>query len=216
MRVRPTQLALLVSGLSLSALGAARSAGAPSVGQSGRYELDPSLSHLVIHVGKTGLLGFAGHEHAVRAGAIAGTVNVDGRDVQRSRVDVRFDVTALRVIDDGEPKGDAPKVQQAMQGPKCLDATRFPVIRFVSTGITTKHSSEGHYDLEIRGDLTLHGVTKPVTTQVQVEFSVDRLTARGRTTLRQTDWNIVPITVAGVVKVKNELDLEWSFVGRRS
>jgi polyisoprenoid-binding protein YceI len=116
----------------------------------------------------------------------------------------------------GEPKEDVPKVQQAMLGPKCLDVTRFPTIRFVSTAIAAKPASGGHSQLEIRGTLTLHGVTRELTVPVRLDVAGDRLTAVGRTTIRQTDFRIAPISVAGVVKVENELALEWTLVGRRA
>jgi hypothetical protein len=42
----------------------------------------------------------------------------------------------------------------------------------------------------------------------------DHPVATGATTIRQTDFGITPISVAGVVKVKNELALRWGLVGR--
>ena len=176
--------------------------------------LDREGSRLVIHVGKAGLLGFAGHEHEV-VGAFEGTVMVDPQDLSRSSVDVQVDASRLRVTAKGEPKGDAPKVQETMTGPKCLDVARFPTIRFVSKTVAVRRASNGHYDLEIRGDLTLHGVTRSLTVPLSVELAGDRLTTRGRITILQSNFNLTPITVAGVVKVKDELVLEWSLLGRR-
>ena len=41
-----------------------------------------------------------------------------------------------------------------------------------------------------------------------------RMVARGRTSLKQSDFGIKPISVAGVVKVKNELAIDYEIVAR--
>jgi polyisoprenoid-binding protein YceI len=178
-----------------------------------RYVLDPSASHVVIQVGKAGVFGFAGHKHEIVTGTFKGTVVADTEDLGHSSVELKFDAAGLRVTGKGEPKKDVPEVQATMVGPKCLDVSRYPDVRFVSKSVTGKLASEGRYDLEIRGDLTLHGVTRALTVPVRIEMAGDRLTASGRTTIRQTEFGISPITVAGVVKVKDALTLEWTLVG---
>jgi polyisoprenoid-binding protein YceI len=180
-----------------------------------RYLLDAQASSVVVRVGKAGVFGFAGHEHEVVGGSFEGTVVADREDIARSSVEVRFDTAGLRVTGKGEPKKDVPKVQKAMVGPKCLDVTRYPHIRFVSKTVAGKHTQD-RYDLEIRGDLTVHGVTRALSFPVRVDIAGDRLTANGHTVIRQTDFGITPISTAGVVKVKDELALEWTLVARRS
>jgi polyisoprenoid-binding protein YceI len=202
-------------GFSLLAVVMLQGAGG-SAAEPHRFWLDSAASRVVIHVGKTGLLGFAGHEHEVLAGSLTGSVVVHPEDLARSSVDVRFQTASLRVTGKGEPKDDVPKVQQTMLGPKCLDVARFPTVSFVSKAVAIKRSSPGHTELELRGDLTLHGVTRELIVPLALELTDDRLKAGGRTTIRQTDFNIAPITVAGVVKVENEVVLEWTLVGRRT
>jgi polyisoprenoid-binding protein YceI len=174
-----------------------------------RYVLDPSASRLTVHVGKTGLFGFAGHEHEVVAGTFLGSATFDPDQIAQSTLDLTFQAGALRVVEKSEPPGDAPQVQATMVGPDCLDATRFATVHFVSKTVT----GDGH-ELTIAGDLTLHGVTRPLTIRVHVEIKGDALDATGSTTLRQTDFGITPISKAGVVKVKDELSLDWHLHGK--
>jgi polyisoprenoid-binding protein YceI len=173
-----------------------------------RYVLDPSASRLTIHVGKTGLFGFAGHEHEVVAGTFLGSATFDPDQIAQSTLDVTFQAGALHVAEKGEPPGDAPQVQATMVGPDCLDAGRFATVRFVSKTVT----GDGH-DLTVAGDLTLHGVTRPLTIRVHIEIKGDALDATGSTTLRQTDFGITPISKAGVVKVKDEIEIVWRIRG---
>ena len=49
-----------------------------------------------------------------------------------------------------------------IEGPDFLDAAQFPTITFTSTAITLT----GEKTADVTGDLTLHGITKPVTLQV--------------------------------------------------
>lgn len=176
-----------------------------------QYTLDPEASEIVVHVGTAGLLGFAGHEQDVVAGTFRGTVNVNPEQIGQSSVDITVDAASLRVTASGESAKD---VQAKMLGPKCLDVARFPSIRFVSKKVTADHGPAGVRDLSIRGDLTLHGVTREITLLVRLELEPDSMRATGATTLLQKDFGINPISIAGVVKVKNELALRWRFVGR--
>jgi polyisoprenoid-binding protein YceI len=179
------------------------------------YALDPAHSRLTIHVGKAGLFGFAGHEHEVVAGAFRGTATFDPERPAQSSVDLTFDAGTLRVTGQGEPPADVPQVQAAMVGPTCLDAGRFPAIRFVSTSVAAAGAAGPNGgDLALRGELTLHGVTRPLTLRVHLEVTGQTLEATGTTTLKQTDFGITPISKAGVVKVKDELTLSWRIRGR--
>jgi polyisoprenoid-binding protein YceI len=179
-----------------------------------RYQLDATRSRVEIHVGKTGLFGFAGHEHEVVAGTFRGSATFDPDRPATSMVDLTIDAGALRVTGQGEPADDVPKVQAAMVGPTCLDAGRFPTIRFVTTGVVSESAAgAGGGDLTLRGDLTLHGVTRPLALHVHLESTGDELEATGRTTLRQTDFGITPFSKAGVVKVKDELAIVWRIRG---
>jgi hypothetical protein len=172
---------------------------------------------VTIEVGKAGLFGFAGHEHEVVTGALRGSVTADPARLASAHIALVFEAAALRVTGKGEPADDVPKVQATMVGPKCLDAARFPRIEFTSTSVSVDRATAGAADLTVGGRLTLHGVTRAIRVPVHVDFGttgVGTFTATGRTTLKQTDYRIQPITVAGVVKVKDEIALAWTMRGR--
>jgi polyisoprenoid-binding protein YceI len=179
------------------------------------YTIDPAGSHIVVHVGKTGLFGFAGHEHEIRAPLGRGTLIVDAAHVETSSADLRFDAGTLRVVAQGEPVKDVPKVQEAMLGPECLDVRRFPEITFVARTIGARGAARGELEVSVGGTLTLHGVSREITVPVHVTVGDDLLSATAIMTLKQTDFGIKPISVAGVVKVKDELRIELTLVARR-
>jgi len=180
------------------------------------YAIDEAGSRIVVHVGKTGLLGFAGHEHEILATVSHAALVVDPAHVEASSIDLAFDAGRLRVVGSGEPAKDLPKIQQAMLGPDCLDVGRFPVIRFVSKTLSAGSPSHDGLDVTVRGTLTLHGVSREIAVPIHVELRDALLSAKGTVALKQTAFNIKPISVAGVVKVKDELQIELQLIAHRA
>jgi polyisoprenoid-binding protein YceI len=172
------------------------------------FAVDPTTSSLFIHVGKTGIGSFAGHEHEVVALFPRGEVAADFDDLSRSSLDVVVDASALTVLAKGEPEGDAPKVEQVMKGPEVLDVTRFPTIRFRSRRVTGKDLSPGSYEVTVAGDLSLHGETRPVAVPLHVTLAGEALTGTGKFVVKQTDFGIEPVSAAGgLVKVEDEVTI---------
>jgi polyisoprenoid-binding protein YceI len=180
-----------------------------------RYVIVPEESTVTLRVGKAGLFKFAGHSHEVTAPARGGEIAADAADLARSSVSVTFAAADLRVTGKDEPPEDQPKVQEAMLGPKVLDAGRYPDIAFRSQQVSGRETSPGVFELQVRGELTLHGVSRPLTLPVHVERA-GTLVASGRTSIRQTDYGIKPVSVAGVVNVRNEVEVEFRFTARAS
>ena len=198
-------------GLWVLALGSAL----PAAAATRTYVIDSSASAVQVHVGKSGVFGFAGHTHEVAAERFAGRVDADPDDLARSSVELSFDASGLKVSAPGEPEGDAPKVQEVMAGPKVLDVSRFPAIRFRSRQVSGRRAADGAYELEVAGEVSLHGVSRAVTLPVRVELSGATLTASGRTALAQRAFGIEPVAAGGgTVKVKNEVGIEFRIVAR--
>jgi polyisoprenoid-binding protein YceI len=196
-------------------LGCIALAAGPSTRAADVYEVDPAASTMTIHVGKAGLFKFAGHEHEVTAPVSSGRIQADTADLARSSVTLTFRAADLRVTGKDEPPADLPKVQEAMIGPKVLDAARFDTIRFTSRAVAGRALPDGIYDLRLQGDLELHGVTHAITVPVRVRRAADgTLSAEGTAVVRQTDFGIKPVSVGGVVNVKNELGLTFRVQAR--
>ena len=87
-------------------------------------------------------------------GNISGTVNWNEADVTKSTVEMTIDVTT---VDTGVAQRDAD-----LKSPNFFDIAQFPTATFKSTEV--KKSAGG---LTVTGNLTVHGVTKPVVLQVE-------------------------------------------------
>jgi polyisoprenoid-binding protein YceI len=178
------------------------------------FTVDASASSVLVLVGKAGLFKFAGHEHEVAAPVLRGEVVVQP-DVHRSSISLSFDAAALKVTGKGEPAGDVAEVQDAMIGPKVLDAARFPAIAFRSLAVSGRETGSGTFQVNVAGELTLHGTVRQLTAAGRVEVEGDVLTVTAELPLRQTDYGMTPVTAAGgTVKVKDEVTIRARIVAR--
>ena len=179
------------------------------------YTIDASRSRATIEVGKSGALSFAaGHTHEVVASGIAGAITVDTADPARSTGLVTIEASALQVSGKGESADDVPKVQATMVGPRVLDVERYPTITFVITSIAIKTNQEMRLDGVVAGRLTLRDVTRSITVPVTARLEGQSLIATGRVALKQTDYGITPVSVGGVVSVKDTVNISFEIVGR--
>jgi polyisoprenoid-binding protein YceI len=80
------------------------------------------------------------------------------------------------------------------------------------TGSVTAH---GPMQLSLRGDLTLHGVTRPQLVAIRLFLTGDTLRAQGEATVRQSEYGIRPVTaVGGMLRMKDEVKLTFDVVAR--
>ena len=116
-----------------------------------RYDIDASHSGVVF-----GWNHFGFSNPAARFDKIEGSMLLDKADLTKSSISVTLPVEGL---DTGVAKLD-----EALKSPDFFDATRYPTITFKSTKVE-KTAENG---LKITGDLTVHGVTRPVTLDAKV------------------------------------------------
>jgi polyisoprenoid-binding protein YceI len=180
--------------------------------------VDAATSQILIQVGKAGMFGFAGHAHEVAATDVRGRITFDPADLARTGIRLEFPAAALRVTGKDEPPADVVEVQKVMQSASVLDAARFPAIVFTSRRVAIALQTAGSADVVVEGDMTLHGVTRPMQIRASVLLDAGgRLTARGSFVLKQSDFGMVPVTAAGgAIRVKDELDIQFVFRTRPS
>lgn len=135
-------------------------------------------------------------------GKVSGVVTVDDKDITKSSTTVTIDTTS---IDTGVAKRDA-----HLKSPDFLDVAKYPTMTFVSTGVIK--GAGGAFKLA--GNLTLHGVTRPVVLQVEGlsgeikdPMGNIRRGASATTTINRKDYGLVwnKMLEAGGVAVGDEV-----------
>jgi polyisoprenoid-binding protein YceI len=90
-----------------------------------------------------------------RFGSWTGSVKLDEQDLTRSELDVQIDASS---IDTGNEQRDT-----HLRSADFLDVERFPNLRFQSTRV----ENAGAERFRVLGKLTIHGVTREVTLEVE-------------------------------------------------
>jgi polyisoprenoid-binding protein YceI len=127
---------------------------------------------------------------------------------------VTIDASALKVTGKGESAGDVPKVQETMLGAQVLDVQRYPKITFTRASIAVKTQTLATLDALVTGQLTLHNVIRLIVVPVTVRREGNALTATGRFPVKQTEYGIKPVSVGGVVSVKDAVNVNFTITGR--
>lgn len=160
--------------------------------------IDAAHSVMKIHVYKAGLFSALGHEHEIAAPIAQGDVENSGNPT----VELRIEASKLQVLDPDLSTEKRAEVQSTMEGQQVLDSSHFPEIRFHSTQVEERGA--GHWT--VRGELTLHGRTRAIEMNVIEQDG----RYRGSAILKQRDFGITPVSVAGgAVKVKDAVKVEF-------
>lgn len=143
------------------------------------YAIDPAHSQVDFGIKHMGISTVHG-----RFAIKEGTINLDPQNVAQSAVTATIDVTS---VDTGVGARDA-----HLRSSDFFDTAKYPTATFKSTKVT---QANGGFD--VVGDLTLHGVTKPVTLHMEPpskeQIGMEKTIHRGfsaTTTLHRQDFGL--------------------------
>lgn len=117
-------------------------------------------------------------------GEFAGSLTIDGSDLTASSAELTIQAAS---IDTGNADRDG-----HLASPDFLDVENFPTLTFTSTGVVVDGP-----DVALTGDLTIHGVTRPVTVNYEyVGSSIDpfgftRVGFEGTAKISRKDFGLV-------------------------
>lgn len=146
---------------------------------SGSYEIDPVHSSLVFrckHLDTAWIFG--------RFGDVQGTIRLDADKPGASTVEVEVDAQSIDTGHDGR--------DNHLRGPDFFDVAQFPAATFKSKSVAKK----GANVYAVTGELSIHGVTKTVTIDMEHTGSSDtpkqgkRVGFLGELTIQRKDYGI--------------------------
>ncbi len=175
---------------------------APAAASARSWDIDTSHATAGFRVRHLMVSNVRGH-----LGPVQGTALIDEQAPSRSRIDVAIDV---RGIDSRDAKRD-----EHLRSADFFDVEHHPTVTFRSTRVEAPDGLSG--DLRVTGDLTIRGVTRSVTLQVEpLEPAIQDpwgnarrgVTARGKVNRKDwgLKWNLA--IEAGGVAVGDEVTIE--------
>ena len=179
-----------------------------------RYRLDASRSRFVVQAFADGLFSMFGHNPTIAICGFGGDAQFELSTLGRASLLMLVTPDSFTVTDKVSDK-DRREIERAMRE-DVLEIARYPEIVFMSKKTSAHPIAEGQHRVKITGDLTLHGVTREHLIDANVTFNQDTLSAQGEFPLRQTDYNIKPVSIAGgTLKVKDELKFSFDIAAER-
>jgi len=142
---------------------------------------------------------------------VSGTLNLDDKDITRSKVDVSIDVASINT--------NIKKRDDHLRSPEFFDAVKFPSMTFASTKVEKASKDK----LKVTGNLTIKGVSKVVvltvdgpTGEVKDPWGNSRRGASAATTINRKDfgvnWNKTMDNGGMLVGEEVAIQLEVEFV----
>jgi polyisoprenoid-binding protein YceI len=151
----------------------------PAAAPAGTYHLDPKHASVTLKLSHMGL-----SYYTMRFDKIDASFSYDPANPAASKINVSIDPAS---IDTDNPPFNVEIADQF------LEAGKYPTISFVSTAVHPGAGGKG----EVVGDLTFHGVTRPVTLDVvfngtgQGMMHEQRMGFSGVTTIKRSDFGVV-------------------------
>ena len=119
------------------------------------YTLDPGHTQVQLNWNH---LGFS--NPGASFDDISGTLNWDAADITKSSVKVSMAVDSIH--------SHVPLLDQKLKSDEFLGTSKFPKIDFISTKVEKTDAADRY---KVTGDLTVHGVTKPVVLDVTLNHT---------------------------------------------
>jgi polyisoprenoid-binding protein YceI len=166
--------------------------------QGSEWQIDPAHTTVGFSVRHMGISNVHG-----RFGKVSGSATVDDSDLTKSTVNTTIDIAS---IDTGNQNRD-----NDLRSPNYFDAAQFPTMTFKSKSVT----KNGDGKLKVVGDLTIKGVTKEVTLDVDGPSAPVKMGPNQRrglsasTSINRKDFGVgkVPAAVVGE-EIKIQIDSE--------
>ncbi len=154
-----------------------------TVPHAAAWKLDPAHSAAEFKVKHMMISNVKG-----RFTGLSGSLELDESNIANSRVEATIDAASLHT---GDPQRDA-----HLKSADFFDAEKFPTLTFRSTAIRPA----GPGELAVTGDLTIHGVTREVTFQVE-----------GPTAPQKDPWGATRVGLSATAKInRKDFGLTWN------
>src|SRR6202046_81434 len=192
------------SWISKTAIAIALFVALPVLAHADTWQIDPAHTNVEFSVRHMMISNVKGQFQKT-----SGTIATSGTDPASAKIDATIDATSINTRLN---KRDA-----HLKSPAVLDVDKFPTITFKST----KVEADGAGKWKVTGDLTLHGVTKPVVLEVEGTgtpitdpMGNTRAGASATTTINRKDFGLTwnqPLETGGVMvgdEVAISIDVE--------
>ena len=179
-----------------------------------RFVVDARRSRFTVQAFAAGLLSAMGHNPTIGIRSFSGEVEFDPGSLEAGGLRLTIQASSLEILDDVSDK-DRREMSRVMHN-DVLEVSRFSQITYQAASVSVTRLDTALYTATLSGTLTFHGVTRNQTVNARILDSGETLRASGDFTLRQSDYQVKPVSFAGgALKLKDDLKFLFDIVARR-
>lgn len=148
-------------------------------GWAAEYQIDPQHSQVIFKIKHLGISTVTG-----RFEKLSGAFEFDAKSPKAAKAQTVIEATSINT--------DVPKRDEHLRGADFFNVEKFPKITFVSKGITPVKNGA----FTVNGDLTMHGVTRPVVLNAELggiikdPWGNERAAFTATTTVNRKDFGL--------------------------
>ncbi len=179
-----------------------------------RYVINNTVSRFTVQAFASGLLSAFGHDPKIAIRDLKGEIHFDPAHIEKSTMHLVVRADSLSVTDNISDK-DRRDIESEMRA-KVLETDKYPEIVFDVSGVTVKKTEGGQIERNTERPADAAWRYPAAKGSGNVAVTGDMLRAFGEFPLRQSDYNIKPISaVGGGLKVKDEVKFAFDIVARK-
>jgi polyisoprenoid-binding protein YceI len=179
-----------------------------------RFRIDASKSKFMVNADRTGLAYFKGRSHRIAVREFDGEASLALDVVNPASLQMTIKADSLEETDPvftAEQKEIINKELDTI----VLETDKYPEITFRSTDVKGILKN-GAFEVEIGGDITLHGVTRHIVIPATVTVEGDSFRATGEFELNCKNFNVNATNAFhGLVRIKHTLKFTFDITARR-
>jgi polyisoprenoid-binding protein YceI len=184
--------------------------------QAARYRLDASQSKFIAHAMAGGLFWFKGHDHLLAVREFGGEAGLTPDQIDSAFLEIDAKAASMAETSSVFTEQQKQIIDKELRE-IVLQPDQFPDITFRSTQVSGRKSPDDSYDLDITGNLTLHGVTREIKIPAKVTVSGNDLRAVGEFSIDRGDFNVKATSAFhGMVRVRDKIKFNFDIVGHRT
>ena len=178
------------------------------------FVIDARASRFTVQAFAIGILSAMGHNPTIGIGKFSGDVDFSPDALEGRALRLSIDAASLSVQDDISDR-DRREIERIMKE-QVLEIAKYPDILYESSVASIRKLGDNSFSATLSGTLSFHGVTRKEPVTVRVAVFGEMLRVSGDFTLRQSDYQVKPVVVAGgALKLKDELKFSFEMVARR-
>jgi polyisoprenoid-binding protein YceI len=179
-----------------------------------RYRLNASRSTFIVHADRAGLGWFKGRSHRIAAKDFTGEASLSLDSVNPASLSM--DIRSASLVETSPIFTD--KEKEIINGEInniVLETAKYPDITFKSSAIDGRLEN-GAYKVVVRGDITMHGVTRSISIPATVTLNGDEFRAQGEFSLNRKKFGVnATEAFHGFVKVRHTLKFVFDIIGEK-